>query len=594
MTDGPSTDAVSTGGRPRPPSRWLPLPRWATSYRRELLRDDVSAGLTVAVLLIPQSMAYATLAGMPPEAGLYAAIVSLVVYAALGTSSFISVAPVAIDSLLVAAVVGPIAQGDTGLYVGAAALLAMMTGLIQVALGAARLGALVNFLSVPVISGFTSAAAITIAVSQLKELLGLQIDGSAGSNFTGTISTVIGRIDTVDLTTVLIAAAAIAALVAGRRFAPRFPAALATVAAATAVVAITGLDREGVRILGEVPAGLPTPHLPSFDLELITRLAPSALTIAVISYMESISTGKAFAARTRQRVDANRELLAVGAANITAGVFRGFPVAGGFSRGAVNFRAGAKTQLSGVIAAVVLALAVAFLTPLFFHLPNAALAAVIVVAVASLIDLPGARRIARIRREDGAALAVTFASTLLLGVAIGLGVGVAFSLAVFLFHTAKPHVAELGRVEGTDTYRNIERWKTHTDERIAVLRMDAALYFANAKFLADRVQQIVAAHPAVHDVVLVASGIGDIDASGVQQLTDLDRDLQVTGVRLHMVTVVGPVRDVLANAGLWDALVADGRIHASLPDAIRAIAADSPSPLLDEFADAEPPPERIV
>lgn len=592
MTDG--TDAASTGGRPRRPPRWLPLPRWATSYRRELLRDDVSAGLTVAVLLIPQSMAYATLAGMPPEAGLYAAIVSLVVYAALGTSSFISVAPVAIDSLLVAAAVGPIAGGDTGLYVGAAAVLAVMTGLIQVALGAARLGALVNFLSVPVISGFTSAAAITIAVSQLKELLGLQIEGSAGSNVTGTIATVIGRIDTVDLTTLLVAAAAIAALLAGRHFAPRLPAALATVAAATAVVAIFGLDREGVRILGEVPAGLPSPHLPSFDLELITRLAPAALTIAVISYMESISTGKAFAARTRQRVDANRELLAVGAANITAGVFRGFPVAGGFSRGAVNFRAGARTQLSGVIAAVVLALAVAFLTPLFFHLPNAALAAVVVVAVASLIDLPGARRIARIRREDGAALAVTFTATLLLGVAVGLAVGVAFSLAVFLFHTAKPHVAELGRVEGTDAYRNTQRWKTHTDERIAVLRMDAPLYFANAKFLADRVQQLVAGHPAVHDVVLVASGIGDIDASGVQQLADLDRDLRGTGVRLHLVTVVGPVRDVLANAGLWDALVSDRRVHASLPDAIRAIAADSPSPLLNDSADAESPPARIV
>ena len=581
-------------GRRRRVAAWLPAPAWARSYPRALLRDDVSAGLTVAVLLIPQSMAYATLAGMPPQAGLYAAIVSLVVYAALGTSSFISVAPVAIDSLLVAAAVGPIAQGDTEIYVTAAALLAVMTGLIQITLGTARLGALVNFLSVPVISGFTSAAAITIAASQLKDLLGITVDGATGSDFLATVSATVNRIETLHLPTALIATASIVALVAARRIAPKAPAALLTVAAATAAVAWWGLDRDGVRILGEVPSGLPTPRLPPLDAQLVADLAPAALTIALISYTESISTAKAFAARTRQRVNPNRELLAIGAANVAAGVFRGFPVAGGFSRGAVNFRAGAKTQLSGVIAAAVLAVAVVFLTPLFFHLPKAALAAVIVVAVASLIDIGGARRLARIRVEDGVALAVTFLATLLVGVAAGLLIGIAFSLAVFIFHTAKPHVAELGRVDGTSTYRNVERWNTHTDERIAVLRMDAPLYFANAKFLADRVQQLIAAHPAVHDVVLVAAGIGDIDASGVQQLIDLDEDLEASGIRLHLVNVIGPVRDVLANAGRWHQLVANGRVHPGLDEAIHAICGDSASPLIADATHPEPAPRGIV
>jgi len=397
-----------TGPGPSAPSRTSPRFKTALrailpsagrllSYRREFLRSDVPAGLTVAVLLIPQSMAYAALAGMPPEAGLYSAIVSLLVYAALGTSSFISVAPVAIDSLLVAAAVGPIAQGDTGLYAAAAGVLAVMTGVVQLALGLLRLGALVNFLSVPVISGFTSAAALTIGASQVKDLLGLDVPRGQGSSFLDTARATLAAADTLHLLTIVIAATLVA-LIGARRLAPRVPAALVVVTLTTAVVAVLRLDRGGVSILGEVPAGLPSLVLPTFDTDLLRQLAPAAVTIAVISYMESISTAKAFATRTRQRVQPNQELLAVGAANLAAGLFRGFSVAGGFSRGAVNFRAGAKTQLSGVVAAVVLLLAVAFLTPLFFYLPKAVLAAVIVVAVASLIDISGARRILRVQR----------------------------------------------------------------------------------------------------------------------------------------------------------------------------------------------------
>lgn len=571
----------------------LPAAGWLLSYRRELLRSDLSAGLTVAVLLIPQSMAYAALAGMPPEAGLYSAIVSLLVYAALGTSRFISVGPVAIDSLLVAAAVGPIAQGDTAVYVSAAGVLAVMTGLVQLALGVLRLGALVNFLSVPVISGFTSAAALTIGASQVKDLLGLTLPQGRGSKFLDTLSATLSAVSTVHLLTTFIAIASIVALVLGRRLAPKVPAALVVVAVSTTAVALLRLDREGVAVLGEVPAGLPTPLLPAYDLDLLRQLLPAALTIAVISYMESISTAKAFASRTRTRVQPNQELLAVGAANVAAGFFRGFSVAGGFSRGAVNFRAGAQTQLSGITAAAVLILAVAFLTPLFFYLPKAVLAAVIVVAVATLVDVRGARRILRVQRTDGIGLLVTFFATLLIGVAQGLAVGVLASLVVFIARTARPHIAEVGRVKGTNRYRNVERWATRTDDHIALLRMDGPLYFANARFLEQRAQTLVSDRPLVEHLVVVASAIADVDASGAEMLLELDDELHEGGVQLHLVTVRGPVRDTLANTDLWERMLTSGRIHTTIEGAVRGITGAAGSPLLKPDDDLAPPTDLV-
>lgn len=593
-TPGRPSGAPAAGGRGRQVLlSVVPASRWLLSYRREHLRSDISAGLTVAVLLIPQSMAYAALAGMPPEAGLYAAIVSLLVYAALGSSSFISVGPVAIDSLLVAAAVGPLAQGDATLYVAAAGVLAVMTGVIQMALGTLRLGALVNFLSVPVISGFTSAAALTIGASQVKDLLGLDVPKGQGSSFLDAVRATLAAADTAHALTALIAGTALVVLVGARRLAPEVPAALVAVAVSTAVVALLRLDGEGVKVLGEVPAGVPRLVVPSLDVDLARQLLPAALTIAVISYMESISTAKAFATRTRTRVQPNQELLAVGAANVAAGLFRGFSVAGGFSRGAVNFRAGAKTQLSGVTAAAVLLLAVALLTPLFFYLPKAVLAAVIVVAVASLVDVRGARRILRVQRADGIGLLVTFFATLLVGVAQGLAVGVAASLLVFIARTARPHVVEVGRVKGTARYRNVERWATRTDDRIAVLRMDAPLYFANARFFEQRAQALVGDRPLVEHLVVVASGIGDIDASGTELLIELDDELRDGGVQLHLATVRGPVRDTLANTALWESMLTSGRIHTTIEAAVRAIAGPEGSPLLKPDDEALSPADLV-
>ncbi len=589
----PARSGARSAQRPSAAQKYLPVTRWARNYPRENLRADVPAGLTVAVLLIPQSMAYAALAGMPPEAGLYSSIVALLVYAALGTSNFISVAPVAIDSLLVAAAVGPIADGDVGVYVGVAGLLAVMSGLIQIALGGLRLGALVNLLSVPVITGFTAAAAVTIAASQLKDLLGITTTGSTTS-FVDIAQATGSALDTIHPMTVLIGAAALVVLVAARRFAPRLPAALLVVAVSTAAVAALHLDRDGVRTLGEVPAGLPTPSLPPLNGTLLGQLAPAALTIAVISYLESISTAKAFAAKRRQRVDSNAELVAVGAANVTAGLFSGFAVAGGFSRGAVNFRAGARTQLAGVVAAATLIVAVAFLTPLFTQLPKAVLAAIIILAVVSLVDLTAARRINRVGRADGLALAITFAATLGLGVAVGLGVGVAFSVVVFLARTARPHLVEVGRVEGTSRYRNVERWPTSTDPRMAILRLDGPLYFADAHFVEDRVHELVRTRDELRSLLLVASAISQVDATGAELLIDLDRDLRDGGIDLHLITVRGPVRDTLDKSGLWSRLTESGRVHATVEDAVRAIAGDRGSPLLAGEEDRGRTPDHLV
>lgn len=394
----------------------VPALAWLPSYRRPDLAADLRAGATVAVLVIPQAMAYAALAGVPPITGLYAAMVSLVVYAVFGTSRFISVGPVAIDSLLTAAAVAPLADGDASTYLALAGALAVLVGALQVLAGLARLGALVNFLSTPVISGFTAAAALTIAAVQLKDLLGLDITTSA-TTFVEAVRGIVGALGTADPVTSALGVGAIGALVALKRWAPRLPGPLLVVSAVTALVWVAGWEQ--VQLVGEVPAGLPAPGLPAVGWSEVRDLLPSAGAIALISYLESISTGTAFARRTRTRVEPDQEFIAVGLANAASGLVRGFPVAGGFSRGAVNFNAGARTPLSGVISSLLILVALLTATPLLAHLPKVALAAVIMVAVANLVDVRGAVEMGHIRHSDLAALVVTALATLVLGPAPG-------------------------------------------------------------------------------------------------------------------------------------------------------------------------------
>jgi sulfate permease, SulP family len=562
---------------------------WLRGYDRADLRADLIAGLTVAVMLVPQSMAYATLAGMPPVAGLYAATVPLVAYALLGTSGQLAFGPVAIVALLTASALGPIANGDPGLYVSLAAVLALLVGAIQLTMGALRLGALVNFLSHSVISGFTSAAAIVIALSQARDLLGIDMERS--ESVVGTLSGLVRHAGTANLPTIVIGVGAIALLVLGKRRLPRVPMALVVVALSTAAAAGLGLAGAGVAVLGDVPAGLPSPAIPAVTAEHLIALLGPAFTIALISYMEGISVAKAIAARTRQRIDANRELVASGAANLVAGLFRSFPVAGGFSRTAVNFQAGARTPLASLVTAAMVAIAVTMLTPLFTHLPRAVLAAIIVVAVSGLIDVQEARRTWRVQRTDALSLAATFLGTLVIGVEPGIALGVALSLVLFVWRSSNPHTAELGRVEGTDLMRNVSRYPTLTDPAVAVLRVDAPLYFANAAFVQDLLLGLPAERPGLRAVVLDCGAVPDIDTSGEHALRHAAEELAAGGVQMHLATVRGPLRDVLQRSGLWEELGA-GRVHASVPEALAAAGIDTGSPMRRRD-DAERAPEQV-
>jgi sulfate permease, SulP family len=567
---------------------FLPPLRWLRGYDRSTFGADAAAGLTVAVMLIPQGMAYAALAGMPPVTGLYAAIVPLVVYALLGTSGQLAFGPVAIVSLLTATALAPLADGDPATYVALAAVLALLVGVIMLVMGLVRLGALVNFLSHAVISGFTSAAALVIAFSQGRELLGIDVERS--ESFLGTVGGLVTNAATANPATVAIALLAIGALVLGKRVAPRVPTALLVVAGATIATAALGLTNAGVAVLGEVPAGLPLPTVPALQTADVIALLPSALAIALISYMEGISVAKAIAAKTRQRIDANQELIAAGAANLSAGLFQSFPVAGGFSRTAVNHQAGARTPMASLITAAVVALTVAFLTPLFHSLPRTVLAAIIVVAVIGLIDVKAARRAWRVKRSDAAVLIITFAATLLIGVEPGIAIGVAASLGLVVWRTANPHTAELGRVPGTDRLRNIARYPTRTDPQVALLRIDGPLYFANTKFIEDRITALVHDRPALRGVVLDCSAVTDMDMAGEHALAELDQRLADLGITLHLATVRGPVRDILRRAGLWEGL-APGRIHPGIPAALDAIGVPPDSPLRRRDADERRPQE---
>jgi SulP family sulfate permease len=518
------------------------------------------------VLLIPQGMAYAALAGMPPISGLYAAVVSLLVYAVLGTSRYSSVAPVAIDSLLIAATVGPLAHGDVERYVALTGLLSLLAGGMQIGAGLLRLGGLVSLISIPVISGFTSAAALTIAASQIKDLLG--VAGLAASTLLDTVRRLLPNLGGVKPVTVLLGIASIVALLALRRYLPHVPGPLVVVAVAAAVVALPGLAGT-VAVLGPVPSGLPVPAFPAVTLTDVGALAPAAAALALVSYLESISTATAFARRTRTRVDPNGELVAVGSANVAVSFFRGFGGAGGFSRGAVNFAAGAKSPLSGVIAALLIIVALFTITPLLALLPKVALAAIIIVAVASLVDVRGAVAIARVRRSDIIALIITFVATLALGPAGGLGIGVGVSIALFLRQSTRPHLPELGRVPGTARFRNLARHvDLQTDPGLAVMRLDAPLYFANSQAVTDAIADLAATRPALRAVVLDSSSMPWIDFTGAESLAELDHAFADAGVELHLAAVRGPVADVLARARASTHLIGPDRSH---PDVAAAV-----------------------
>lgn len=559
-------------------TRAIPIVETLRGYRKEDLRGDLVAGLTTAIMLIPQGMAYAMLAGLPPIYGLYASLIPLLIYAVFGTSRQLAVGPVAMVSLLVAAGVGQLAPTGSDAFVTYAILLALMVGLLQLGMGLMRLGFLVNFLSHPVISGFTSAAAIIIGLSQLKHLLGIHMPRS--EHVHEIVLAAIAGIGQTHLITLGIGAATLLVLFALQKLAPRFPRALAVVAGATLAVWSLGLHERGVAIVGDVPAGLPPLAIPAFDLSTASELIGVALAIALIGFMESIAVAKKYARDNHYEVDANQELVGLGLANAVGAFAGSYPVTGGFSRTAVNAQAGATTNVAGFVTAALVGVALIALTPLFHFLPTAVLAAIIISAVVGLIDVRELRHLWKVKRTDAAILLVTFAVTLAVGIEVGLIVGVLGSLGVIVFRTTRPHVAVLGRLPGSDVYRNVERYPDAiTAPGVLAFRLDAQIYFGNVNFLKETLDALERAHGPARVVVLDASGINQIDASGDAAFGEIFESYRARRIELLLANVKGPVRDVLDRSGFSARLGAD-RFFLTDADAVahaRALVRDTPA-----------------
>jgi len=529
--------------------RVIPLLNQLSGYDRDAFRGDLSAGLTVGVMLIPQGMAYAMIAGLSPIYGLYASLVPLVVYAIFGSSRQLAVGPVAMVSLLVAAAVAPIAEGNAELYLGLALLLSLMVGVLQFGLGVSRFGFLVNFLSHPVLSGFTSAAALIIGISQLKHLLGIDLPRS---NFVHEVLwAAVTRLGDAHGLTILVGLGSILLLVGLREWNRSIPGALVVVVVSTLVVWFFGLGDEGVAIVGAVPSGLPVPTLPPLDWSYVTTLAPSALAIGLVGFMESIAVAKVYASRHRYEVDANQELIGLGLANIAGAFFGAYPTTGGFSRTAVNDEAGARTTLAGILSAGIIALTLLFLTPLFYYLPKAVLAAIVMVAVFGLIDVAEARYLWTVDRRDFSLMVLTFLATLGLGIEQGIVVGVIVSLIVVIYESSTPHTAVMGRLPDTETYRNLKRNpEAKTRSHIVILRMDANLYFANVSNFRDLVLDLDVNDPALRAVVVDMYPVNQIDSTATHTLRDVIETCRRHGVALYLAGVKGPVKDVLDAAGI--------------------------------------------
>ena len=537
---------------------WFPVLDWGRGYGRGTLANDLLAALIVTIMLIPQSLAYALLAGLPPEAGLYASILPILLYTLLGTSRALAVGPVAVVSLMTAAAIGQVAEAGTAGYAVAALTLAFLSGAMLLLMGVLRLGFLANFLSHPVISGFISASGILIAASQIAPLTGLKAEGHG---LFAQLASLVTQLSKVNLPTLAIGLASLAFLFWVRRglkpllrrtgLAPR-PADMAAkagpvlaIAASTLAVWWFDLDAAGVAVVGAVPQSLPPFTLPSADLALIRDLLLPAALISLIGFVESVSVGQTLAAKRRQRIDPDQELVALGAANLGASLTGGFPVTGGFARSVVNFDAGAETPAAGAFTALGLALAALFLTPLVAYLPKATLAATIVVAVLSLVDLSILKRSFGYSRADFAAVAATMAVTLLVGVETGVSAGVLISLLLHLYRTSRPHVAEVGLVPGTEHFRNIHRFKVETDPTVLSLRIDESLYFANTRYLEDLILARVSGDGDLRHVILMCSAVNEIDLSALETLESLDHRLRDMGVTLNLSEVKGPVMDRL-------------------------------------------------
>jgi len=535
--------------------KYIPILSWLPDYNKAAFSGDISAGLTVGVMLIPQGIAYAMIAGLPPIYGLYTAMTPQVIYAIFGTSRQLSVGPTAMDSLIVAAGITSIATVGPDNYIAAAILLAFLMGLMQLAFGIFKLGFLVNFLSKPVISGFTSAAAIIIGLNQLKHIFGIEIPRSnqAHSLLYDTGIT----INSTNLITLCLGIGTILTIIILKKYFKKIPAALTSVVLGILIVQFFHLDLYGVHIIRDIPTGLPSPSIPDFTQNYFNDLLPLALTLSLIAFMEAISQAKAIEDKHNDyKVDANQELIALGLSNIVGSIFKSYPSTGGFSRTAVNDQAGAKTGMSFIIAAGVVALTLLFLTPLFYYLPKAVLGGIIIVAVMGLINIKYPVKLWKYKKDDLIMLLGTFAVTLTIGIKEGIIVGVILSLGFLIFRSTRPHIAECARIEGTNYFKNVKRFdNTKGRKDVLILRFDGQLYFANTNYFKDQLNDMIAKKgPTLKLVILNAEAINHLDSSAVHMMDTTIKELCKKEIYFAVAGAIGPVRDIIFNSGLSETI----------------------------------------
>ncbi|MBC7204013.1 MAG: sulfate permease [Pusillimonas sp.] len=564
------------------------LPQWLRHYQKTRLPGDLTAGLIVTVMLIPQSLAYAMLAGLPPEIGLYAGVLPLVAYALLGSSMTLAVGPVAVASLMTASALQPLAQPGTEYYVVLAATLALLSGIMLLAFGLLRLGFLANFLSHPVISGFISGSAILITVGQLKHLFGLTTDAS---NVFQEVYQLLIQLPQSNPATTALGLTALAFLLFARLYLARLLqklglkqktaslisrlAPMVAVIAAIIAVGQWGLATQAsVKVVGDVPAGLPSLNILIPKASTLAALWLPALLISLVGFVESVSVAQSLALKRQERIQPNRELLGLGAANIASAFSGGYPVTGGFARSVVNFAAGANTPLAGIILAVLMAVVIASLTGVFYHLPQAVLSATIIVAVTALVDFATLKAAWRYDRADALSLVATMLGVLLLGVEAGVLIGVALSLAVLVWRSSHPHIAIVGRVPGTEHFRNVQRHKVDTLPNLLALRVDESLFFANASLVQSHIESCVAASPEVEYVLLLCPAVNQIDSTALEALTQLQASLSAKGIKFMLAEVKGPVMDRLRGTHLREAL--EGLIFLSAHDAFKFVEERNP------------------
>ena len=553
--------------------------------------DDSVAALIVAIMLIPQSLGLSLVAGLPPETGLYASIFGLAVYSVFGTSSTLSVAPVAVISLMTAAALAKLPLEDPAEILNAALLLALLSGIGLFFLGLFRLGFMANFLSHPVISAFVTASALIIGMSQIKHLLGIEGDGHNLIGLAKSLFESIGQTNLITLGMGIVSIGFILWCKAKMEWLlvkiglPSYFARVVSRTGPVFIVVATSLaaylwrlDLHGLQLLGEIPSGIPKFRVPQVDGELLGSLAGSAALIAIIGFVESISVAQTLAAKRREHIDLDQELVGLGSANIVTSFFGGFPVSGGFSRSVVNFDAGAATPAAGLITAVLVTLVALFFTPLLFWLPKVSLAAIILVAVIPLVDFSMLQKSWRYSKADFTAVFFTLSLTLLVGVEFGIAAGVLASILIHLYKTSQPHVAVVGRVAGSEHFRNVKRHDVETFENLLSIRIDESLYFANTRYLEELVFKLVAKQPNVEHVILMFTAVNAVDLSALETLAKINDTLSELGISLHLSEVKGPIMDRLEQTEFFRAL--SGNCYLSQNRAVEALK-DRELPLSD-------------